>query len=134
MMIRMYLLGDDGTPYQITDEIEFMLRWPQQRVVLQQTVEGVEVSTIFLGHDHNWRRAFDPDATPVLFETMVFSDYGSSLQRRYATRAEALAGHHAIVADLHRHAERAQGEQHPGDPGEPCGGPGERRRRGDRQQ
>jgi hypothetical protein len=50
------------------------------------------VSTVFLAMDHNWNP--DPNAAPILYESMFFPAEGDEeYQRRYYTRAEALAGH-----------------------------------------
>lgn len=63
---------------------------------------GVRVSTIFLGIDHNFG-----DGPPLFFETMVFdinkktkySSLGESIDTdRYSTYDQALAGHEAMVA------------------------------------
>lgn len=55
-----------------------------------------QVSTVFLGLDHNWNEG----NRPLLFETMVFpNDSDSSedeLCERYSTWDEALAGHKEI--------------------------------------
>ncbi|MDO8144825.1 MULTISPECIES: hypothetical protein [unclassified Isoptericola] len=69
-----------------------------------------QVSTVWLGTD-NWRGL--PVARPLIFETMVFPvlkpslpgvrgpDYGPPCTtRRYATEAEALAGHDQILAEF----------------------------------
>lgn len=47
-------------------------RWFEQaenRIVRKTDVAGCEVSTVFLGLNHNWG-----DGPPVLWETMVFGD------------------------------------------------------------
>lgn len=59
-----------------------------------------EVSTVFLGMDHNFARHEYPDATPILYETMVFGGEYDGNQRRYATRAEALKGHEEVVDEI----------------------------------
>ena len=50
--------------------------------------EGVRVSTVFLGINHN----FDGGA-PLVFETMVFGGELDGEEARYATWDEAEAGH-----------------------------------------
>lgn len=65
------------------------------RQVALDIVDGRRVSTVFLGIDHNFRSS----GPPVLFETMIFGpDEGGCW--RYATWAEAAAGHAAVVAAL----------------------------------
>lgn len=55
--------------------------------------DAVEVSTVFLGLDHNW----GPVGPPLLFETMVFGSDLDGSQWRYATWDEAVAGHERVV-------------------------------------
>jgi hypothetical protein len=50
---------------------------------------GVHVSTVFLGIDHNFRQ----EGAPLLFETMIFGGQHDEYQERYATKDEAIAGH-----------------------------------------
>lgn len=79
-----------------------LLRWGQwmqsaDRRVAFDIIGEQEVSTVFLGLDHQW--GIGP---PLLFETMVFA-FGSSLDERcerYATWADALTGHDGIVGEL----------------------------------
>ena len=57
---------------------------------------GVEVSTVWLGINHQ----FKPDGPPLIFETMVFGGPLDSEQERYATEAEAIEGHRRWVVKL----------------------------------
>jgi hypothetical protein len=50
--------------------------------------EDIEVSTVFLGSDHNYW-----EGPPILFETMVFGGEYNNQQERYYTWEEAEAGH-----------------------------------------
>ncbi len=123
-MHHQYILGgpDGHTPIPEPDSVKWG-RWFQQanqdgvrgRRVAKTTiwpVEGdraryVEVSTVFLGLDHGYW------GVPLLFETMVFpsAEYagldmpnGEGLREyceRYATWAEAEAGHKRIVEMVH---------------------------------
>lgn len=55
-----------------------------------------DVSTIWIGDDHNW---LGTSNQPIIFETMVFGDGKCDLsQDRYATEAQARAGHDEMVA------------------------------------
>jgi hypothetical protein len=61
------------------------------------------VSTVFLVIDHGFHRHSEPNAAPVLWETMVsgpegFLDY----QDRYTSRADAEAGHARAVGLLEK--------------------------------
>jgi len=51
--------------------------------------QPVEVSTVWLGLDHNWW----PDRPMKIFETMIFGGDLHLEQWRYSTEEEALAGH-----------------------------------------
>lgn len=58
----------------------------------------IKVSTVFLGIDHNYTET----GPPILFETMVFGGLLDQEQERYATMAEALSGHAAMVERVKR--------------------------------
>lgn len=53
----------------------------------------IEVSTVFLGIDHN----FSGLGKPVLFETMVFNGPLDQEMNRYCTEAAAREGHKRMV-------------------------------------
>lgn len=62
----------------------------KRRVATDTFEDGtIVVSTVFLGLDHS----FDPDAPPVLFETMIFGGPHNEYQERYETWAQAVKGH-----------------------------------------
>lgn len=59
------------------------------------TVGPIQVSTVWLGIDHSFGRG-----RPLIFETMAFDEHGGEwldLQERYATEAEARAGHATVL-------------------------------------
>jgi hypothetical protein len=118
-----YTLDDRGEPVPCDDLHEWG-RWMQtaDRQLAEDVVGDVRVSTVFLGLDH----AFTGDV-PVLWETLTFSlaeterrqelrrrggglraiigdarepaaPFDQSVQRRYTSRADALAGHQEVVA------------------------------------
>lgn len=98
-MAQHYILNERGEPEPCDD----LMRWAQffndgnaRRVAFDHVGDGVEVSTVFLGIDH---RAFGTGA-PLLFETMIFGGEYDETCQRYSTRAEAQAGHAAVVAAL----------------------------------
>lgn len=62
------------------------------RHVGNTTIGGLQVSTVFLGSNHQWGCG-----PPVLFETMVFGG-DDEMMDRYSTWDEAQAGHDATVA------------------------------------
>ena len=70
------------------------------RVVARTMVrEGVEVSTVFLGLDHQFS-----NGAPLLFETMVFRNGDGQDMDRYSTWDEAVAGHEAMVKSVQEEA------------------------------
>ena len=95
MKLMHYLLDADHNVVEVPD----LLTWArametfERRVAKTEISETVEVSTVFLGLDHNWR-AYGP---PILFETMVFGGEHNEKMDRYATWDEALSGHAAMV-------------------------------------
>jgi hypothetical protein len=75
------------------------------RLVALDDVDGIWISTIWVGFDHN----MGIHREPLIFETMVYGAGAGSIEpRRYATEDEALDGHrHAVdwVANGgHRHS------------------------------
>jgi hypothetical protein len=71
----------------------------ERRVALTRVLDLCEVSTIFLGLDHNWSR----EGPPILFESMAFwLDEGGYEQARCATWSEAEQQHAAMVRELAR--------------------------------
>ncbi len=91
--MRNYIL-DGHTPVACDD----LMRWAQwfekaeRRVAFTDVAPGVQVSTVFLGMDHNWG-----EGPPVLFETMVFRDGHGDEEERYCTWDEAERGHAEMV-------------------------------------
>jgi len=67
------------------------------KVIARDMVGGNEVSTVWLGINHN----FSDDGAPVIFETMVFPnedwDGDELYMNRYSTEAEALEGHKEAI-------------------------------------
>jgi hypothetical protein len=105
MMSHYVLGGPDGhVPIWEPD----VLAWAQwfecsltERVVGQIEIKGWEVSTVFLGVDHNLG---NPTAPRQLFETMIFpaGTVNDVYCARYATWRDAEAGHAAVVAAVER--------------------------------
>lgn len=62
------------------------------RVIKQDTVGKVFISTVFLGIDHN----FFGEGPPLIFETMIFG-LGDEYQERCSTYEEAEAMHQRAV-------------------------------------
>jgi hypothetical protein len=70
-----------------------------ERRVAFDEINGVRVSTVFLGLDHN----FGHNDAPILFETMVFGGPLDQEQRRYRTWDEAEKGHQEMLVLVRRY-------------------------------
>lgn len=88
-----YVLDSQGNPVPEPDLLKWglwMERAIKHRIVSQVQLEnGVKVSTVFLGLDHN----FCMIGPPLLWETMIFGGPHDQWQQRYSTREDALLGH-----------------------------------------
>lgn len=94
MLMRIY--DRDGRAIDLGDYAE-RLNDPEYRQVARDDVDGLLVSTVWLGVDHS----FGEGGRPIIFETMVFGPDGNDeWMDRYSTEEEALLAHHAIVAAL----------------------------------
>jgi len=106
MMFRRiyYVLDANGEPERCDDWMRWA-KWfedtPARIVAREELPNGVQVSTVFLGLDHN----FFGRGAPVLWETMIFGGPHNDLQVRYTSRAAALDGH-AQAVQLARTASR----------------------------
>jgi|SRR5579859_1154669 len=114
-MIEHYILDEQGNPVPEPDFLKWG-RWFEtaERHVGDTTLGNIRVSTVFLGIPHISKET-GIDGT-MLYETMVFADDailtrlmelsetddrsiftsvfgGVDIQKRYATRDEAIAGH-----------------------------------------
>lgn len=102
---RIISLGEyyDRQGERITDPqrwVDLMDDREGYRRVAQDVVGPYWVSTVWLGLDHN----HCPGGPPLIFETMVFAGEDDNERfahdfdmRRYATEAEAIAGHQETV-------------------------------------
>ncbi len=71
-------------------------------------IDGIVVSTVFLGLDHNFFGNLDGNSDPLLFETMIFAgNWDGEEMRRYFTWEEAEAGHREMVAEVIKHQQTA---------------------------
>jgi len=89
-MSDFYILVD-GDPVQV----ESARQWGQwfeshtaERIVKQEEIDGVKVSTVFLGLDHSFS-----EGDPLLYETMIFGGPHNDYQERCSTRAQAVEIH-----------------------------------------
>lgn len=94
-----YKLDAAGEPVPVSDFMEWA-RWFEtkeaqaERVVRQEKVGDVKVSTVFLSLDHSWG-----EGPPVLWESMIFGGPHDGYQERCTgNRADALRMHEIAVA------------------------------------
>lgn len=94
---RYILRGKEPVP---CPRLSRWVRWfeNERGYVGRDEVDGILVSTVFLGLDHSL--GFSGGRSPVLFETMVFGGAHDQEQFRYNTWDEARMGHVAIVETL----------------------------------
>ena len=86
--------GMDGEPITQTEWIALLGDIEAKRIAWTDLPGGVEVSTVWLGLDHN----FGFSGPPLIFETMIFGGKHDQEQWRYPNRDAALAGHDQAVA------------------------------------
>lgn len=97
-----WVLDDARRPVQASsaDWVAMKMDFEARCRVASTHVGDAHVSTVFLGIDHNHARIVHPELPPLLFETMVFAPGVADVIDRYATWAEAEAGHTAAVAGV----------------------------------
>lgn len=95
-----WILNNQGEPEQCPDPVKWA-RWfasakgTRERIVQQDDIGSLHVSTVFLGLDQNHTRR----GKPVLWETMIFGLPGDGeYQERYTSLADAKVGHQRAVA------------------------------------
>ena len=87
-----YILDDKGNAIPEPD----LLKWAKwyevdkNRIVKQEMVGDVRVSTVFLSIDS---LPLDSAGKPVLWETMIFGGEHDDYQERYTSLSAAKAGH-----------------------------------------
>lgn len=94
-----YILSPDHSPVPCHNEAMWHLwMWTSQdeRQVAHAVVNGVQISTVFLGIDHSWTGA----GPPILFETLVIGGDLDKSEQRYAFWDDAVEGHKQWVARI----------------------------------
>ena len=92
--MELYILDENGEPMKLDGDLMDVVfkygMWTQNNEVhiFDDTIDGIRVSTVFLGVDHNFGRG-----PAVLFETMVFGGDYNHYCCRYCNRLQAKAGH-----------------------------------------
>jgi len=98
MMHRLYYVLDAHGDPEICDDWQTWAEWfanTEARIVARDDLpDGVQVSTVFLGLDHN----FFGRGAPVLWETMIFGGPHDQYQTRATSRADALDQHCEALA------------------------------------
>jgi hypothetical protein len=98
MNIGHYILKDGKVePIDVSTD-EGLMEWGRwfekaDRHIGCDEIDGIKISTVFLGLDHGWG-----GGRPVLFETMVFGGKHDQHMQRYYTLTQAQAGHDQVVA------------------------------------
>jgi hypothetical protein len=97
--MRQYILDKNGEPKPAKDLMEWA-GWfsndSNNRIVKKDKINNLEVSTIFLGLDHNFSSRHD--AVPILWETMIFNDNESiDCERCSGGREQAEAMHFKMI-------------------------------------
>lgn len=105
--MRKYILDADGKPVPCDNLYEWA-RWFEaagDTRLVQKTIvaDGVKVSTVFLGLDHNWGKR----GPPLLYETMVFGGPADGECLRAAKRSRALINHATMIATARQALENA---------------------------
>lgn len=97
MDLGQYILNDAGVPVREPDFMKFAVWFYDSSnyiVARQELAPGVEVSTVFLGFDHNHGRK----GPPILWETMCFGGpLDDVVNRCPGTREQAEAMHRDMV-------------------------------------
>jgi len=95
----------DGEPLTMR-QWGMLMEDPEYQVLKQDHVGPYFVSTVWLGIDHGFHSPwFDAgNYRPIIFETMVFKEEGDEHEgvetERYATEAQAFAGHKRLCAEV----------------------------------
>jgi len=82
----------DGKPMTLA---EWAKAFGEPRQIGKTTVGEAEVSTVWLGSDHQFG-----SGPPLIFETMIFGGPHDQFCDRYTTKEEAAAGHQRVVLAL----------------------------------
>jgi hypothetical protein len=89
-----YILDENNLPIKadIKDYIKWDLKNHEKRIVKQENINDVRVSTVFLGLDMGYTSKF-----PLLWETMIFNGEHDQYQEKYTSYKNALEGHKRAI-------------------------------------
>jgi len=90
-MSMWYILDNNNNPVlkSTLEGTQWLTDNDHRRIVKQDQVGDIFISTVFLGLDHAWI----PGGKPVLWETMIFGGEHDQYQERYTSHKDALEGH-----------------------------------------
>ena len=95
-----YVLDEKGIPVIEPDLMKWAMWFEharESRIVARTKMGDAEVSTVFLGLDHNWSHV----GPPVLWETMIFGgEHDQEQLRCTGSREQAEALHASMVKRL----------------------------------
>jgi hypothetical protein len=88
-----YILDNNNRPVpaKVLESGKWMEDNPSRKIVKQEDIGNVHISTVFLGLDH--AMPWDKDKTPILWETMIFGGEHDQYQARYTSYKDAVEGH-----------------------------------------
>lgn len=94
--MKLYIL--EGKTPVICDDTTAWNQWfhTHNRSIAKTRVGDLEVSTVFLGLDHQWKK----DGPKLLFETMIFDGERGTGEIRYSTWEQAIQGHNRVVEEI----------------------------------
>lgn len=106
-----FILTDDHTvvPVNYQEYIDWQMKRGNLgpvRVGFANIKDGVDVSTVFLGLNHQ----HDPDGSPLVFETMVMGGVRDGWMDRYSTWAQAAKGHAKTVMQVRQEEFKESGK------------------------
>jgi len=93
-----YILDENNNVIPCDDVLvwgEWFSNFNRRQVANTKVIEGVKVSTVFIGINHSWRYG-----QLHIFESMIFGGISDGYTERYSTWEEAEKGHHQIVAKI----------------------------------
>lgn len=95
-----YILDSDGNPILESDPKKW-IKWFREesnwRVAFTE-INGVKISTIFLGIDHN----LSGNGPPLLWETCIFGGKFNNEVKRYSSLKYAIDGHSILAGKITR--------------------------------
>lgn len=88
-----YKLDKNNNPVKARDIDDYM-KWHDENIdkvtVMRQDVDGITISTVFLGLDHSYP---GDNTKPLLWETMIFGGEHDQYQERYYSFDDAVDGY-----------------------------------------